>query len=274
MFTQNRPIFYLGKYPITATGLIVLIQVAGMIITTVMGLSFLDKVLFNPELFVNGQVWRLITYAAFDEISGWHVLGLFFFYRFGSEVESALGQKSFLLICGTILLATPILMIMSHFLGLTTSYPVIFGGEDLNLAIFCAFCVMRPEVPTLLLRIPIKWLGLVCFVISIMQQIAARAFTTAFGTALTCILAVWLIQSKGFAQLKVLPRIPKKIIPRKKKMVKNAKVIRSPKPKIAPKTTIPRDTEIDTILDKISAEGLHSLTKEERATLENANKTK
>jgi len=241
-----------------------------MLIPVLVGFHFLNLVSFTPETFLSGQVWRIITFPVFSMLGVFAALGLYFFYRFGSPVESALGRKDFFITSGLSVLATPVCMLLGHFLGLPSGVYELAGSMNLHLAMFCAFCVMHPNVPMAYIGIPIKWLGLVFFVVSVLTLLGARAVSAAIGTTLSCAVLIWYIQSKGLALVKVIPDLPKGV--RKKKKVKNAKVVRSPKPKITPKATIPRDTEIDAILDKISAEGLHSLTQDERATLENANK--
>ena len=98
MFTSVRPLFYLGKIPITVTGLIILLEIIGMLVCVITGSSILDVTAFQAEAFLHGEVWRLFIYALFSPIGMMAVVGLYFFYQFGSEVEKMLGRKLFVIL--------------------------------------------------------------------------------------------------------------------------------------------------------------------------------
>ncbi len=273
MFTSIRPLFYLGKIPITVTGLIILIQLIGMLVWVFTAGAVLSVSSFTGSAFLSGQIWRLITYPIFSSLDIMSLLGLFFFYQFGTEVEKVFERKQFVLLCLSILFIAPIVLIISQLIGLPNSGMPLIGGMILHLAMFCAFCVMHPNAPTLFLRIPIKWLGLAFFAVSVLSFVGMRAWGMVFAYTAGVGLAVWMVQSRGYATQKIFPdafTIPPPKKPKKKRAkIKNEKTI---KPKLKPKVIIPAETEIDAILDKISEHGLHSLTPEERAKLETGHK--
>lgn len=276
-YNQPRPFFHLGKIPVTVVGLIILAQLIGMIVWTLSGGSILEVTSFTPALFLKGEVWRLFTYPLFSPIGVMPLLGLYFFYSFGMPVETALDRKQFVLLCLSIIFVAPIVLICFSLLGVSgLEFPLV-GTNILSLAIFCTFCVMNPNMPFFLFKIPMKWIALVFFLGTVLSLVGARAWGTATSYTLATALAIWMIQSRGLALVKVFPDSwtvakPKKKAQPKKKITKFKKTKPLPPSKMTPKAYVPADTEIDSILDKISAEGLHSLTPEERATLESASK--
>lgn len=273
MFLPARPLFYLGKIPVTVTVLIILLELAGMLVWVFTGGAILNLSAFTTESFLNGGIWRLFTYPIFSGLDFMSIVGLFFFFQFGTEVEKTLERKQFILLCFSILLIAPITLILSRLIGLPNSEMPLIGSMILHLAMFCAYCVINPNLPILFSRIPIKWLGLVFFLIPVLSFTGIRAWGMAFAYIAGVGLAVWMVQSRGHAALRVFPdsltNPPTQKSKKKKAKIKNAKAV---KPKLKPKAIIPAETEIDAILDKISEHGLHSLTPEERAKLETGSK--
>ena len=131
---------------------------------------------------------------------------------------------------------------------------------------------MYPNVPTMLLQIPIKWLGLVSFGLAILSSIQIGNVALLVTYTVTTAGALYLIQSKGLSLVNLIPQLPKapqKSKPPKKvhKFKKSKKVVTAREAKIKPKSKVSADTDIDKILDKISEKGLHSLTDAERELL-------
>ena len=256
MFTQARPLFYLGKIPITVTGFILLLEIVGMLAYAISGSSIINVTAFQVNLVMHGEFWRFFTYAIVSPIDIMAVLGLFFFYQFGTEVEKTLGRKLYVLLSLAILLITPIIILLSHWIGLPHSDIPLFGGIILHLAIFCAFCVIHPNIPSFFLQIPIKWLGLVFLLVSVFSYISERAW----GLALACLicvgLAVWIVQCKGYALIKIFPDAftHPPFSKRRKQQFKKLKVVASTekhvsttskstfKSKLRPKVSLPPET--------------------------------
>jgi len=272
MFNSAPALFRLGKYPVTIVGLVILLEVLGMVLVVVTQTQIISAVGFSVEAFMQGQVWRMLSYPFFTPLSLNFLIGVVFFLQFGKVVEADLGRTAFIYLLGALLLLPPFLLVLCHMLGLNASYN-LFGNHMLHLAVFSSFCVMYPNLPSFF-GIPIKWFGLVFVSISILQPLQSGLTglaVTILGTVLT---SLWFVQYKGlsvinlFPQQKVRPRSKK----RPKKIIKMPKKSSAPQSKLKPRAYIPSDTEIDAILDKISKNGIHSLTPEERETLQSKSK--
>lgn len=288
LYNKPKPLFHLGSFPVSVVGLIILIQLIGMVVFAITGGGILDWTSFFPQAFREGDVWRLFTYPLVSPLGIMALIGLFFFYQFGTTVEAALERKPFIMLVCSILLVTPIILTLFHLFNLPESAP-LYGTQVLTLAVFCCFCVMHPNLPVFFFQIPVKWLGLVFFIITLLGSITYRDWGMGLSYVVATGLSIWMIQSKGLAGLKLFPdsvtfsKRVKKGSPRKKQKPRSIKKKITPhlkkKPaarpaasKIKPQVSIPDDTEIDTILDKINEKGLHSLTQEEREKLESVSK--
>lgn len=134
---------------------------------------------FNPALYIywfsldfsaiaRGQVWRLITFIFFPEITSLDPVSILLFaiqvylyYMIGNSLENMWGSFRFTLyyISGLVLsvLAGFILYIFAH----VSLWPV--GFEYVNQALFLAFATIFPDIEFLLffiLPVKAKWLGI------------------------------------------------------------------------------------------------------------------
>jgi len=84
----------------------------------------------------------------------------------------------------------------------------LFGCHFLSLAVFCGFCVMHPNMPFFILKIPMKWIGLVFFLGTVLSLVGIGDFSLAVIYMLSTVFTVWMIQCKGLA---TSPKILKSI---------------------------------------------------------------
>lgn len=90
-----QPWFTVGRVEVTTSvavvGLTVLTWLAWVIVPTLPGLLALD-----PRSVWHGQVWRLVTWPLANVLGLWSVIGAFFFWYFGTELEHLLGRTKML----------------------------------------------------------------------------------------------------------------------------------------------------------------------------------
>lgn len=272
MFIKAPPLFQIGKVPFNITGLIILLEIIGMLIVVFTQGTIIHSVSFTSTAFLQGEFWRLFTYPIFSPISLSFIIGLFFFFQFGGMVEAQLGQKSYGYLCGMVVLTAALVLTLCHFIKIQSTIP-LYGNDLVHLSVFCAFCIIHPNAPSFF-GIQIKWFGLGFFILTILGHLQSGGFSLALACILSVSLALILIQSKGLAAIKIFPNsLTFPSAKPKKTQKKPSKKKRTITPKIKPKSSIAPDTEIDKILDKISEHGLHSLTSEEREKLSaNSNK--
>ena len=112
------------------------------------------------QVFLHGQVWRLVTFIFIPTTSGiWLLFMLYFYYFIGRSLEGQWGPGKFTVfyLCGmafNILYAT--------LMWLLTGYDILIDANYLNLSLFIAFATLFPEEIVLLffiIPIKMKWLG-------------------------------------------------------------------------------------------------------------------
>lgn len=250
--------------------------------------SLVDRWLaLTPDALAHGYVWQLLTFQ-FLHVDILHLLGnLLGLWFFGRFVENILGKQRFLLayfgagVAGGLLQCLLMLLFPAHFA------PFVFGASAGVMGVFAIFCRLEAgsEIRwNFILPIRAEVLLWITAGISLFFTIvpSARGGAAAHAAHLGGILAGlafvrfgWHHDFKplpGAGVLEWFQRRPR----RAKPIVK----VRFPKPS-APKVAraerfedVPAadfiSREVDPILDKIAAHGIHSLTERERKVLEAA----
>lgn len=127
-------------------------------------LFFYEKLLFNPQLILKGEIWRLLTFVFVPSVDGllWVAVMLYFYYFIGSTLERYWGSGKFTLYYLSGVLFT---MIYGLLAGLITDQQYMFlDASFINLSMFFAFATLFPDTQVLLffiIPIKIKWLAIV-----------------------------------------------------------------------------------------------------------------
>lgn len=263
--------------------------------------QLLDLGALFPEKVLNQvMLWQPLTYM-FLHISVWDVLiNILVLWMFGTEVESVLGEKRFLiyyLVCGFVTGLAHIVFAYNSPIPMLGSAGCIFG-------ILIAFGTLFPErVITLLLFfvLPVSvkakymvaaFVGLEFFMLLDGSHVQLREFAPLFG-----LVAGYIFLLKGnYISIGFISRLRNKITPKdsRNKIIKAnftyqsannsyneaAKLVKKINNQIKKQAVKTEDKEvsrevfisqeIDPILDKISREGIHSLTEEEKIKLDKA----
>jgi membrane associated rhomboid family serine protease len=114
------------------------------------GGDFLNRLYFSPQLILNGEIWRVITFIFIPPSNSvlWIVFALYFYYMIGRSLEQQWGTPKFNLYYLIGILATVAASLITGSIG-TPTY--------LNLSLFLAFAHLFPEFQVLLfLVIPVK----------------------------------------------------------------------------------------------------------------------
>ncbi len=258
---EQRPITYIGGYPIHAATLLIVIYVVSLFATTLCmalgyGETFAYYLEFDSRLVLNGgQVWRFFTYGLWNVPSLRFVIDMVMFVWFGREVERFFGRKIFLRFYAILYLLQPLTYSL---LGLLQ--PTALQGETGAFAFFIAFATLYPNA-VLLFNILAKWMAIVLVVIYTLMALAARDFV-AFG-------ALWVTVGFSYSFVRyeqgrfTLPKIP---WPRRRPKLR---VVSAAEP-VTSRDSTTSENEMDRLLDKIAKSGIASLTDKERARLEKA----
>jgi membrane associated rhomboid family serine protease len=204
--------------------------------------------------------WQFIT-AAFLHDGPWHLLGnMFLLYLLGRDVESIIGQRQFLFLYLTGTLAGELghLFLMPESSGL-------LGASGGPAAVVVAYAAILPELELtsmvlflLPIRLKAKHLAYGAFALAVLAVIFDRTATVAHSSFLGGSIAGWFYAHLlGFGR----PSILQRALSQRRADAERYRAM-SPEQFIA--------VEIDPLLDKISREGMSSLTRAERRVLAKA----
>lgn len=140
--------------------------VGGMAIVfvfNVMNPGILSSLYFEPNLVLQGQVWRLLTFLFIPRTTSffWIIFSLLFTFFVGRTLEQYWGTFKFNVYYLIGALGTIVVGIL---LGLVSSGPVYLYNDYLNMSLFLALCMMIPEYEIriyMILPVKLKYLGYV-----------------------------------------------------------------------------------------------------------------
>lgn len=258
-FYKKYPLGYFGISS-TVLNFLIIINIIVFLIQTIAGQTFIYLFGLIPLLVLQKYyIWQILTYMFLH--GGIFHLGfnLFTLWMFGRELETIWGWKMFLkyyLICG---IGAGILTVL---FSVNSIIPTI-GASGAIFGILLAYAMKFPKRKVLLyFIIPVSAKVLV-ILFGIFELLACLSYTSD-GIGHFAHLGGMLF---GYIYLKMNLRF----FPMKRKIV--FPIRRKKMRVIAPKREKREseiDTEVDRILDKISKEGMDSLTQEEMAKLKEA----
>ena len=238
----------------------------------------------------HGYIWQLLTYQFMHAgwlhllLNGWAI------FMFGREVESTLGRTKFLTlyfssgIIGGLLQALGTILFPYHF-GYTEQFgwPSVVGASAAAFGLVAAFATLYPErMLTLLLffiipiNMPAKALLLISTLVAIYGLAVVHdnvAHAAHLGGILTGLIFIRYAMYWNFAwpwKRRTTRRLERETV--KVSAGKYSLWNRVEKPTEDYSTTEFISREVDPILEKISAHGIHSLTERERQILDAARK--
>lgn len=204
--------------------------------------------------------WQFLT-AAFLHDGPWHLLGnMFLLYLLGRDVESIIGQRQFLFLYLTGTLAGE----LGH-LFLMPADSALLAASGGPAAVLVAYAAILPELELtsmifflLPIRLKAKHLGYGAFTLAVLGLVFDRTPTVAHSSFLGGCIAGWFYAHLlGFGR----PSILQRALHQRRA---NAERYRA----MTPEQFIAE--EVDPLLDKISREGMASLTRSERKLLAKA----
>jgi membrane associated rhomboid family serine protease len=204
--------------------------------------------------------WQFIT-AAFLHDGPWHLLGnMFLLYLLGRDVESIIGQRQFLFLYLTGTLAGE----LGH-LFLMPANSALLAASGGPAAVVVAYAAILPELELtsmilflLPIRLKAKHLGYGACVLAVLGIIFDRTAAVAHSSFLGGCIAGWFYAHLlGFGR----PSILQRALSQRRAEAERHNAM-------TPEEFITQ--EIDPLLDKISREGIGSLTRAERRLLAKA----
>jgi membrane associated rhomboid family serine protease len=259
---NNGPLTWIGSFPVYASTALAGVHGITLILTALAMAAGAEAAIqafaFNSTAVTRDlSLWQMLTYAFVHRPPYWFFLiELYLLVVFGKEIETYLGRAAFLKLYLFLLLLPPIVLTAGDWLGWPTAY---WGSSGLHFGIFVAFALLYPTAE-IFFGIQAKWIALALLAINSLQCLALTDYTALTVLAVDCVAACYLV---GRMQGRFRVGWPRRVA------------------KVAPplvKRTTPRRTDpppdvldsIDPILEKISRDGIASLTPREREHLEKA----
>lgn len=260
-----RPWFYVGKIPMHSVTLLVATFSVSMVVMTLLlaaGMaSAVSALVLNQDGVFSGQVWRLISWPWVNFPDIWFVISMIFLYLFGRDIERTLGRVDFFKLASVIAAVVAVLTLLLPGARLAGSWYISFG-------LFLAFAIMNPSALIIpCFNITAKWWAILMLALNALMAVGSRDWgglaQLAGMTAAAAVGLKWLGAAASLPWL-VLPtvRFASKSQPSHKA---------SSSPSISPVRAT--QARLDELLDKVAAQGLHSLTDEERRFLSHASET-
>lgn len=256
----------MGRYPLDLTTLLVAVHATLMVATCLLmafrAAGFLSWFVLDTSEVWQGSLWQLGTYAFVHSPSGllWFAVEMYMLYAFGREVERFVGRRAFIMLYALLLLAPAVCLTLAGLyfrLGLA-------GSAALHFGVFIAFTTIYPSVE-MLLRIQAKWIALVLAAIGTLAALAGHDWGSLIVLWASIAAAFFFIRLRGVGpELVWWSDLKERFAPKPK-----FTIVQKPS---ARRTVEPEGVHesIDPILEKISKQGIGSLTENERAVLDRA----
>jgi ribosomal protein L31E len=265
------PMTYIRGIPVDVTILLIVSHVLTMLITTFLLAfhheSFLASwILFSPTALAEGKIWTAATYAFANDIvtrNIWFAVEMVIFFFTGREVERFIGRNNFVWYYAMLILVPPTLL--APVAWVTGSSFIWLGSWSVHLAILIGFVTIHPNVQ-FFFGLKAKWVALIYLsVITLMEIAQGRWFS--LGQVWLSVGTAWLyLKYNGVGGGLVMfdtwhswreERADRKIEARRRQQVREVEE---------------EAVSVDEVLEKISQQGIESLSQEERLLLEKASR--
>ena len=284
--------FRAGKYDVTTTDILCALSVFSMFLWGLFGSAW-DRLPFVPALVRDFEIWRLVTWPIAAQPSVWLLLGVVFFWLFGQQLEALFGRGKFLIWVLALTIVPALTLTLLGSLGNSIDFMVQFGLSNLFLGGIWVYAATYPGV---------KWFGVVPLwavaavftVLNLLQATGVGANGQVIFLLVSVAVALVAGRSLGLATGWPIPHIPLAGVGsgpgssgRSKKKSKSKRSAGSsksrgvvqgpwknaPAPMPPPIAASPADQiELDSLLDKIGANGMDSLSGDEKKRLNDLSK--
>lgn len=256
-YRDNQAIGNFRGLPIYLTTILVAVIAVGLIFSALAGVyTAFALFAFQADLvWRHGQVWRLVSYLAVDQVSFFTLFNLLFLYAFGRDCENEMGRGRYAAFLGVLVLTPVVLATVLWFAGIGGG---VTGSTHLAMGLVIAFATIYPNVMWWN-TIPMKFVAIGCVFLAAVGHLSGGDQVGLGCTLATCAVSYGYIRGMRAGLFSGLSW--------------PALFQRKPKPRVVPppaqsRGALPSDT--DALLDKIAKSGFDSLTAKEKARLEAA----
>ncbi len=266
--------FRLGSLEFTTVVLVIAVVIVSLIDFALepIGKPIQNALVLDPDSVLQGQVWRLLTWPiAYPNGFGiFDILGIFFLWYFGSQIEQQLGKRRMAWFLGLLAVSLGILWVLVVEL-LPFGYGVLYSLNQIQLMVLLAFIAEYPH-RRFFFNIPGWVIAAVIIGLQVINDLGYRDWLLLINLFLGLLVAAVIARSLGL--LSEITWVPRLAFHRRARKPKRGRpppgggtVVTGPwQP--PPTPPVSRDqAALDALLDKISATGMDSLTDGEREQL-------
>lgn len=263
--------FRLGKLDVTSTVLVVLIGAVGVVASAFAPVLY-QVGRFVPAEVLQGQVWRAVTWPFVDGISLWSILTLVLLWYFGRDLENQVGRRPMMSLYVAL---WAILTVVAFVVGLAMGGGAMAGLRSIQFIVLLLWIAEYPRRP-FFFGIPAWIVGAVLVALQVLSYIAIRDLAGLASLVVTFFVAA--VVARRFGLLSDLSWLPGRrgSAPRIRQgggvRAPQAAAPRTPRAARAEQKAAARQASdherMDALLEKISEQGIHSLTPAERKELE------
>lgn len=263
--------FRLGKLDVTSTVLVVLIGAVGVVASAFAPVLY-QVGRFVPAEVLQGQVWRAVTWPFVDGISLWSILTLVLLWYFGRDLENQVGRRPMMSLYVAL---WAILTVVAFVVGLAMGGGAMAGLDSIQFIVLLLWIAEYPRRP-FFFGIPAWIVGAVLVALQVLSYIAIRDLAGLASLVVTFFVAA--VVARRFGLLSDLSWLPGRrgSAPRIRQgggvRAPQAAAPRTPRAARAEQKAAARQASdherMDALLEKISEQGIHSLTPAERKELE------
>lgn len=266
-----QPMTWVGRHPVDVTTLLVAVHVLLMVLTCFLvafwGTGLLDLFIFDSaQVLAHARIWQTVTYAfvhapysAFALL--WFAVEMCMLFAFGREVERFIGHRAFIVLYALLLWVPTVFLLLA---GLWARFGVA-GSAALHFGTFIAFASIYPNFEMFFFRIQAKWVALILTAIGTLAALANHDWASLILLWTTIATAVLFVRLRGIGpELVWWSDLKSRWQPKPKFHVV---------PRSAPRRVVEPENvheSIDPVLEKISKQGINSLTASERRALDRA----
>lgn len=276
----GNPWFRVGDIDVGTAVLVSAACVISMFVWAV-DTSWLQPLVLDASAVRSGEIWRLVTWPLVNSPDIWTVITIAIFWYFGRDLEGLLGRNRFAWFIGILTIAPAVVAALVGF--------DVWGLEYLQLGVFMVFIAEHPTT-RFFFDIPGWAIGAVIVGLQVLQLAGDRNGDGLVFLMMLLATAALAARSFGLAtQLPFIPKLPmpgaglEKSAPKRRRKGGSKSASRSGQtvvegPWAAPSTAGPSpdaaaaQAELDVLLDKISADGLDSLSNDEKKRLNDLSK--
>ncbi len=260
---HDDPWFRIGTLDVTTSVLVPALCVVSMFVWAANPDYLLPLVLFADDV-RRGQVWRLFTWPLANDPDIWTAITIAMLWYFGRELERMIGRVKF---AWMLVLLAVVPGLVATLLDLN-----LYGIRPVEIAVFCVFAA---ELPNVRFFFGIKaWVIAVVIVgIEVLQLIGLRLPEWILLLAVSLVTAALAARAFGvLASYAWIPNLSFKSRRQKRSRSRAGQTVVAG-PWTGSSAPNPRDQfELDALLDKISASGIDSLARGEKARLNELSK--